>query len=236
METIIRVGSFNNYNFTEKEEQELRDVWSKKGKCFVNSNSFPVIKNTFPSIITINPYLQFVEPEGDIENVKAFRIKIVCNPNEEVRKEQERAIVYAHSMNIPILITWMRFLSRKSLNQYCIDSFAYQYDHSYYRPKEIFRKLAMDWIKTYTRRKVYQCDEKGIGCPACGNCTRLTFGQDVKKVILTSVNLSCSGDSGRCIFHCPDCFAKKILWMTKGLPKCDTLIRNRKQEGKINHK
>lgn len=235
METIIRVGSFNNYNFTEKEESELKNVWSKKGRCFVNSNSFVTIKNTFPSIITINPYLQFVKPQGELENVKAFRIKIICNPKEEVKKEQERAIVYAYSMNIPILITWMRFWSKESMDQYCIDSFAYQYDHSYYRPKEVFRKLTMDHLKEFAG-KFYQCDEKGSGCPECGNCTRLAFKKDIKKVILGSVNLSCSGDSGKCIFHCPDCFAKRILWATHGLPKCDSFMRNRKQQGKITHK
>ena len=60
----------NNFNFTQREIEELKR-YEEKGNLFVNSNSFVAIKADYPSIITINPYLKFVEPTGNLSNIKA---------------------------------------------------------------------------------------------------------------------------------------------------------------------
>src|SRR5574343_657794 len=96
---IVRVGVMNNFNFTDKETEQLKKI-SEGNLVFVNSNSFVEIKKDFPSIIMINPYLSFVKPEGDLSNVCACRVKIVCGASIRTREEQRNAIVWSISSGI----------------------------------------------------------------------------------------------------------------------------------------
>ena len=75
------------------------------------------------------------------------------------------------------------------------------------------------------------------GMKDAGNCIRLVTDDDnVDKYTIKSLNLSASGDNGRCIFQCPDCWAHRILAATKEKrPKCDIVFSNRKQKGEVNH-
>ena len=242
---VIRVGEKNNFNFTEQELNDLQK-WSGKGIIFVNSNSFVRISGKFPSIITINPYMSFVEPRGDTSNILACRIKWVCSPNEEIKRQQEEALVWCLENGHKVLITFFRFRSRSSLEKYTTESRfdSYLYDHSRFRPIESARLAASLHIQTITEQivgtsdnPILYCDWAGKGCPSCGNCIRLATGQDVLEgYAIRSLNLSSSGDNGRCIFHCPDCWAHLILAQTcNKRPKCDTLFANHKQKGDVRH-
>lgn len=256
MVRIIRTGVMNNFNFTEREISELKK-YEKTGKIFVNSNSFVSIKADYPSIITINPYMQFVEPHGNLTNVRACRLKVVLGCTEEVANEERKAILWCVKNGIPILITFMRFKRLSTMEKYVApgnkDEFIY--NKGWIRPtakaKQSYKKRVGEWLESImeedgsckkrlpaqSRKILYFCDESGKGCPSCNNCIRLTYGEEaVRDGMVWSLNLSASGDDGRCIFNCQDCFAKECLNLCKNKrPVCDRLIRNRKQKGLVSH-
>ena len=241
--TLIRCGEKNNFNFTTAEIEQLKG-FTDKGDIFVNSNSFVNITGDFPAILTINPYLQFVKPSGDISNVKACRIKWVCCADEYYAEEQRKAVLWSLENGIPVLLTFMRFKSYASLDTYA-DRKGYVNNTGWLRPTMEHRSSELSAILTLLKTLygdnaedlVYTCDMSGHGCPSCNNCIRLIVGDDnVDKYEIKSLNLSSSGDNGKCIFNCPDCWAKNILKMTKNkTPKCDILFANRKQKGEIAH-
>lgn len=241
--TLIRCGEKNNFNFTEAEVSQLKG-FADKGTIFVNSNSFVNITAEFPAIITINPYLKFVKPTGDISMVKACRLKWVCCADQYYATEQREALRWAIENNIPVLITFMRFKSYASLSEYA-DKKGYVNNAGWLRPTMNYRVHELDNILGFVKSLygdeavdlVYTCDMSGHGCPSCNNCIRLIVGdENVDKYEVKSLNLSTSGDNGRCIFNCPDCWAKNILKMVKNqTPRCNVLFANRKQKGQINH-
>lgn len=243
--TLIRCGEKNNFNFTAAEIEQLKG-FADSGKIFVNSNSFVNITADFPSIITINPYLKaFIEPKGDLANVKACRIKWVCRAKQQVLDAQTEAIQWSISMGIPVLITFMRFKSYTSIQEFVTGSEDYVFNAGWLRPIMRLRSEALEKISTiasdYGRRNVddliYTCDMSGHGCPSCNNCKNLIVGEEnADDYEIKSLNLSTSGDYGRCIFNCPDCWAKNILKIVKNQrPKCNVLFANRKQKGELAH-
>lgn len=253
---IIRVGVMNNFNFTQREIEELKN-YEKSGNLFVNSNSFVNIKADYPSIVTINPYLKFVEPTGNLSNIKACRVKVTVGANDETEIEEKRAIIWCAEQGIPILITFMRFKRLTSMERFVNPDkkSEFVYDKGWIRPtakaKQTYKKCVGEWLEnimaedgscrkrlpTQSRRMLYFCDESGKGCPSCNNCIRLTYGEEAARDgMVWSLNLSASGDDGRCLFSCIDCFAKECLNLCKSRrPACDRLIRNRKQKGLTKH-
>lgn len=241
--TLIRCGEKNNFNFTLAEIEQLKG-FANKGDIFVNSNSFVTITAHFPAIITINPYLKFVEPVGDLSNVKACRIKWVCSANEYTMNEQKEAVLWAVSRNIPVLLTFMRFKSYVSLHKYAHKE-AYVNNAGWLRPTKTYRVEALKYVTDLVDSMfgeasadlVYTCDMDGHGCPSCNNCIRLIVGDSkVNQYEVKSLNLSTSGDNGKCIFNCPDCWAKSILKIVKNqTPRCNVLFANRKQKGELAH-
>ena len=202
------------------------------------------ITGDFPAIVTINPYLQFVKPSGDLYNIKACRVKWVCCADDYTAEEQRKAVLWSIENNIPALITFMRFKSYSSLDAYA-ERKGYVNNAGWLRPTMEYRSSELSAILTIAKTLyganaeglIYTCDMSGHGCPSCNNCIRLIVGdENVDKYEIKSLNLSTSGDKGKCIFNCPDCWAKNILKMTKNkTPKCDILFANRKQKGEINH-
>ena len=241
--TLIRCGEKNNFNFTAAEIEQLRG-FSDKGDIFVNSNSFVNITAEFPAIITINPYLWFVEPKGDLSNVKAYRLKWVCGANQKTHDEQIDALIWAIEQNTPVLLTFMRFKSYTSLEKFASKD-PYKSNAGWLRPTaeiryndlaQIHKVIASEFGKDAVDL-IYTCDMSGHGCPSCNNCIRLVVGdENVDDYEVKSLNLSTSGDNGKCIFNCPDCWAKNILKMVKNqTPRCNVLFANRKQKGEISH-
>ena len=228
---LVRVGVLNNFNYSEEEIKVLH-IYEKmfpQYDFFVNSNSFVTIKSDFPSIVTINPYLTFVEPKGDLSNIKAVRVKIVVDANDKTYENENEAVRWAVNNNIPVLITWQRFKSLKTLFTYTDSRESYNNVRSYLRPQKTYRDERFKELQYLFENKaglLFQCDEQGKGCPSCNNCSRLITG-DIYEVY--SLNLKASGV---CLFHCPDCFAKACC------SRChnnifDNIKMNRKQKGKI---
>ena len=235
MKTIVRVGEKNNFNQTSAEFKEL-DKYKNKGSIFVNSNSFTKIKSDYPSFVTINPYLVFHEPKGDLSNVKAFRIKLWQTMDDYYCQEQIKALKFANKLKTPVLITFMRFRSKLNRDKFKATE-NYVFDHNYFRPN----KETQNWIVSFARmyaKDVKICDANGTGCVDCLNCTKLSYGID-SDVTIKALNLSISGvkdrhgKRGLCPYKCPDCYAKIVTYGKR--PACDKLITNLKLLGKVNH-
>ena len=229
---VLRVGVYNNFNFTEEENKEVRLRQEEGYKPFVNSNSFVKIKNDFPSIITVNPYLiHFIAPRGDVSNVKACRLKVYLGATNAVNEEFLKAINWCKNKNIPILITFMRFRSKDSLKKYvCKSSYKdYSFKKGYYRLTDEAKNTIIRDLRSWTtipEDLLHFCDLAEEGCPSCGNCAKLTYNTVSE---IASLSLSCSGDKGSCIFDCPDCWAKVIGKVFKFT--YDKVTRNSKQKG-----
>jgi hypothetical protein len=220
MKPILRVGILNNFNMTDAELEQLPQ-YEDKYDVFVNANAKTEVRGKYPTILTINPDLtEFVEPRGDMSLVKAVRIKYVSGPIQEVSEAFDKAMAWAHEQNIPILITFMRFKTKKDLLAYTDDQSNYKWRGSYFR-QTVF--------KTWDDPLVNYCDGKEEGCPGCKNCAKLTFGRDTDD--LWGVNLSASGE---CPFNCPSCFAKCIT-RCYGLT-FDKPSQNAKQKGHVTAK
>ena len=102
--TVLRVGVYNNFNFTDLELAEV-GKYTDTYLPFVNSNSFVTIRGEFPSIVTINPYLNsWQEPVGDLTNLKACRVKWVEGAVADVYKAQVEAIKWCVDRSIPVYI------------------------------------------------------------------------------------------------------------------------------------
>lgn len=236
---VLRVGVYNNFNFTEKELEDVRRFEREGYSPFVNSNSFVTIKADYPSILTINPYLDsFVEPVGDISNVKACRIKVMVAPADAVKTAETGAIDWCISHNIPMLFTFMRFSSKDSLKKYTnFNDSQYQYEFrgSYWRLKSASKEALANALGDYVDSRVNGehnlvnfCDLAEKGCPECRNCAKLTYGIDTEDI--HGLTLSCSNDRGSCMFHCPDCWAHKLSKIATF--KLDEVTKNNKQKGK----
>lgn len=238
VKTVLRVGVYNNFNFTDREITELKQ-YEDKYLPFVNSNSFVTIKADYPSIVTINPYLtSWQPPEGDLTNLKACRVKWVEGATDVVHTAQMESIDWCLSHSIPVLITFMRFASKQSLKQFVVESCTHKYNFakSYYRLSVASCADVLSRLVDYANSRgqlaglIYACDLQGQGCPACGNCARLSYGKDCE---VHALSLSCSGDGGACIFHCPDCWAKRMSKFATF--KYDSVTKNNKQKGKTSH-
>lgn len=232
--TVLRVGVYNNFNFTDQEMMAVRAYKDLGYLPFLNSNSFVTIRGDYPSIITINPYLStWQPPEGDLHNVKACRVKIIADTS--MYSPQIEAIEWCMREKIPVLLTVMRFKSKESMCKFVDQgSQNYKFSGNYYRlTREALDKLLNDLkrlVKGWTEDLVAICDLEGKGCPACKNCSKLTYGIDE---VPESLSLSCSGNNGKCIFHCPDCWAHNLEKITSF--KFDVVTRNNKQKGKVRH-
>jgi len=222
---VLRVSVFNNFNYTEKEFVQLDELAEKRIdlNIFVNSNSYNKITGNYPAIVTINPPIdRFIRPRGDINLIKAARIKYVSDGSPKVIRAFQDSLGWCLNNNIPVLITYMRFRKEETLKGLTMSKFNYVWAKNYFRQK-IKRKWANPLIN--------YCDPKEQGCPSCMNCARLTFG--FEKADLYSINLS---SSGICNANCPDCYVKTISQWHDGKICMDKIMQNTKQTGKKDFK
>lgn len=217
MNQLIRIGVMNNYNFTEPEIRAVQTLQSQGKRTFVNSNSHVKIRqDAGPAVITINPDLdKFVEPKGELQNVKAVRIKYVANPTPTVARAWADSISWAQQNQIPILVTIQRFVRKETMTRYSQDHTPYTFKKGYMRLDTLPPEL--DGMNV--------CDRSGQGCPSCQLCATLTTGQEAE---IQGLNLE---ESGNCMFKCPDCFAKKCLMGNQ--PAFGKIKKNKKMEGYI---
>jgi hypothetical protein len=218
LEKVIRIDSFTNFNYTDEEFEQLKE-WDDKGRVFVNSNSFVVIRGSYPVVMCVNPYLdRFVKPKGDLSIIRAIRVKYVYNPKPEVRKAFIDSVRWGLERGIPILITYMRFRKEETLLKYAQSHTNYVFQKNYFRQQ---------YRQTYNHQGIHYCDINEMGCPYCRNCAFLTFGITDLDIDIYSVNLSSSGE---CNFRCPDCYVNTFKSWCGGI-KFDKLLQNSKQQG-----
>ena len=226
---IVRVAVSNNFNFSAAEFEALKTFERPNRQFFVNSNAFLKVTADLPSFITLNPYLEPVRLRGDLNAVKALRVKVWLQDG-KLAIEAEKALRYARLFRIPVLLTLQRFGSSAEKALYTGNGTGYVFNAGYYRPDKTAQKTLITAAKAVIGGKVYVCDEKAKGCPTCGNCARLSYGEP--KTEVAGLNLSASGT---CRFNCPSCFAKRNAARAGGKIAFDRVLKNRKQLGKTTH-
>ena len=219
MQNVLRVATFNNFNFTDAEFTQLNEIKDQYSEyeIFVNSNPYPKIRGEYPAFICINPNLdKFIEPKGDIEMISAVRVKYVADAKTFVKKAFNGCVRWAYKHDVPILITYMRFRRLATLKQFAKGNPGYySWQKNYYR---------QTMRKTFDLDLFHYCDILEKGCPSCLNCAKIPFGY--KEAKLFSLNLS---SSGYCQYKCPDCYVKTFLNWTD--ISFDKILRNTKQLG-----
>jgi hypothetical protein len=226
---IVRVAISNNFNFSAAEFEQLKSFERVDRRFFVNSNAFVKIESKLPSFITLNPYLKPVRLRGALSSVKALRVKVWLKDG-KLSLEAVKALRYARLFRIPVLLTLQRFSSKAEKALYTGDGTGYVFDAGYYRPDKAAQKALITVSKAIIGGIVYVCDEKAKGCPSCGNCARLSYGEPETEI--AGLNLSASG---ACRFNCPSCFAKRNAARAGGKIAFDRVLKNRKQLGKTAH-
>jgi len=218
MEKVLRVATLNNFNYTDKEFEQMRSLEDNHPEynIFINSNSYQKIRGKFPAVVTINPSLaKFTEPKGDREIIKAVRVKYVADAKPKIKKAFDECVAWAYKYDIPILITYMRFRSLSTLKNFARTAQKYKWRHNYYR-QVLKEQFDLDLF--------HYCDIREEGCPSCQNCAKLPFG--FKGGEIYSINLSSSGE---CPYNCPDCYAKNMSkW---GNLAYDRILKNTKMKG-----
>ena len=226
---IVRVAVSNNFGFSAAEFEQLKSFAKADRRFFVNSNAFTPITADLPSFITLNPYLEPVRLRGDLSSVKALRVKVWLKDG-KLSIEAVKALRYARLFRIPVLLTLQRFSSKAEKALYTGNGTGYVFDARYYRPDKNAQKALITASRAIIGGKVYVCDEKAKGCPTCGNCARLSYGEP--KTEVSGLNLAASG---ACRFNCPSCFAKRNAARAGGKIAFDRVLKNRKQLGKTAH-
>jgi len=226
---IVRVAVSNNFNFSAAEFEQLKSFERADRRFFVNSNAFVKISANLPSFITLNPYLKPVRLRGDLSAVKALRVKVWLQDG-KLSNGSVKALRYARLFPIPVLLTLQRFSSNAEKALYTGDGTGYVFNAGYYRPDKAAQTTLITTAKAIIESKLYVCDEKAKGCPVCGNCARLSYGEPGTAV--AGLNLS---SSGACRFNCPSCFAKRNAARAGGQIAFDRVLKNRKQLGKTAH-
>jgi len=216
---VIRIATMNNFNCTAAEYKHAalygnRAFVNSNIKCInartagnVNSHDHKIVLTINPDVIMRPAYLEKLQLISR-EKVAFIRLKY-CPGHGHVKLYGQLV-----SMGYNVVITMMRFRSRKMLDKYVEE----QYRDRYTFKKGYFR-IDPD---TLPKMFKYICDRSGKGCGDCYNCSILTVGH---KDLIYGINLSTSGP---CPYNCPDCYAKNII-SYRGA-KYDQLKQNSKME------
>jgi len=218
MQQVLRVATFNNFNFTTPEFLQLDEILDRYPEydVFVNSNSKAKVRGGYRAFLCVNPDLnEFIEPRGDLELIKAVRVKYVADAKPVVGKAFNKCVKWAYKHEIPILITYMRFRKRETLQRFTKGNPGY-----YSWQKNYFRQTIR---KTFDLDLFHYCDIMEKGCPSCKNCAKIPFGY--KDADIFSLNLS---SSGSCPYNCPDCYVQTFKWVKISY---DKILQNTKQLG-----
>ena len=228
---IVRVATLNNFNYTDAEIEQVRELQESYRYVFVNSHRNTRLRALgVPVVVTLNPNVTDQAPlKGDLSDVACVRIKYVHSPIGKAALEQ--CFEYCSLNGFTPLMTLFRMKSKKTRDRFLDEESRshYTWIRNFFRLTSQGKRSAIRWIKARAkawRLDVKFCDEKGGGCPDCGNCSKLTFGVDLP---IHEVNLS---SSGHCPYNCVDCFAKSLVKKNRGRISFDTVKMNAKQKGK----
>jgi hypothetical protein len=229
---VIRVATLNNFNFTAAEVLQVKELKSKYANVFVNSHAKTRLQDIgVPIVSTLNPDVLNVLPlRGKTSAVAVVRVKYVHSATG--RAALEKCFKYCADHSLTPLITLFRMKSRKTRDSFVDEASQshYSWSHNFFRLTPTGKRSAIRHLHARARAwglDVKFCDKKGKGCPSCGNCSKLTFGQDLP---VYEINLS---SSGHCPHNCPDCFAKMLVTKNCGRIAFDKVKANSKMKGKI---
>ena len=237
-DSVVRVGISNNFNCTAAEFRQLSGftVVRENSHFFVNSNIktenlLDINNHDYKAVITVNPDItvnrSLVKKLYKVDKEKISFVRVKYIPNDKAIKE---LITELSEKGYNVVITVMRFKSNKTVKLHS-EKDLYNYQWSWFRLEGRLLSLVGKFADSLDN--VYICDRNGLGCQACGLCSKLTVG---KYLELFSLNLS---TSGICKFDCVDCYAKKMQHTLKCFGKnpinFDSIKKNMKQCGKTAH-
>jgi len=236
---VVRVGTSNNFNCTDKEFAQLDGFAAEHPdhRFFVNSNAktpklLAIANHPYKAVVTVNPDLvpdpRLTERSlalGHLGSVSFFRVKWLPH-----RADIEQLLDKAAAVS-PVVITMQRFNSHATMERFAVDKTCYAHECSRFRLHGAALKHLHAFVSS--RRGVFICDRRGLGCLGCGLCATLNGAKGAE---IKGLNLSASGV---CPYSCPDCYAKQIqkfLLATGVSPiRFDRIMKNKKQAGKTKH-
>jgi len=240
---VVRVGTSNNFNCTEREFEQLDGFVAQHPdhKFFVNSNAktpklLAIASHPYKAVVTVNPDLapdsRLTERSlalGHLGSVSFFRVKWLPH-RADIEQLLDKALAVA-----PVVVTMQRFNSRATMEHFAVDKACYAHECSRFR----LHGAALKYLHSYvdTRKAhglpVYICDRKGLGCLGCGLCATLNGAKGAE---IKSLNLSASGV---CPYNCADCYAKQMQKFRAAFGQTliayDRIMKNKKQAGKTKH-
>lgn len=235
---IVRVAVNNNYNCTLAEFEQLDTFAAAYPDTlfFVNSNiKTPLIYNIkehpYLAVITINPDIlinkDHIKKLSGInpQRVPFVRIKYIPDYPMVVELIKEVSKVFK------VVITLQRFNGKKSIKEIVPDYIThYEWSHNRYR---LYEDSLLEAEDLADGKRIFICDQKGLGCEGCGLCSTLVAG---KSLPIYTLNLS---SSGLCPYNCVDCYAKTMQHflskIRKPLIRFDWIHMNHKQSGRTKH-
>jgi hypothetical protein len=236
---VVRVAVNNNFNCTDAEFQQLDTFAAAYPDTlfFINSNVRTKLltninKHPYKAVLTLNPDLsvdkKHVTKLKKINNDRIAFIRIKYFPgNPEIL-----SLIKEISKDYPVVITNQRFNSENSATSFVPDFRKhYKWSSNRFRLYGKSLKKVEDLVDS---KKIFICDQAGLGCGGCGLCSKLTTKMDLP---IYTMNLS---SSGLCPFNCVDCYAKTIQHYMKGrngdkVIRLDNIYMNSKQSGRTKH-
>jgi hypothetical protein len=237
MKDIIRVAVNNNFFCTDAEWNQLEGFTKvyPESLFFINSNIktpklLTINDHPYKAVITLNPDLIPVEAQWkrlyDIvsDQVAFVRIKYIPDVPEIID------LIKKVSKTHTVVITLQRFNQKVTINKYVPnfrDHYTYKYNWYHLDGESLKEALKLEG----TNGRTFFCDKQELGCGGCGICSKLVAGGDYE---VQTLNMS---TSGRCQYHCPDCYAvlmqERLEKWGKTPIRFDWVHQNCKQTGRL---
>jgi len=236
---VVRVGTSNNFNCTDREFAQLDGFAAEHPdhRFFVNSNAktpklLALANHPYKAVVTVNPDLvpdpRLTERSlalGRLGSVSFLRVKWLPH-HADIEQLLDKALAVA-----PVVVTMQRFNSHATMERFEVDKACYALECARFR----LHGAALKYLHAFvsSRRGVFICDRKGLGCLGCGLCATLNGAKGAE---IKSLNLSASGV---CPYNCADCYAKAMQKFRAAFGQTliayDRIMKNKKQSGQTKH-
>jgi hypothetical protein len=161
---IVRVNTGNDSNVNKSLVLEQTKQYKHK---FYNT-SIPKFDFHAPVVFTCNPKEDFILA-NPVDNIMFVRIRTTTWN----KKERDVAIQYYKKLNVPIVLTFMRFYNKYSIPENQLENYEWRENilNNYFCIKT---EAILNIMKEYNKMGVLMCGTPySSNCVDCGNCENL---------------------------------------------------------------